>query len=68
MTDPDIQNSCHLLKRLDEEMMFLSNLMTQINSLSSQVHYVSSNIKGTWSAIDKIHKGWEKKEKEEDKA
>ena len=65
MTDFDIQNSCHLLKRLDEEMIFLSNLMTQINSLSSQVLYVSSNIKGTWSAIDKIHKTRENKEKEE---
>ena len=64
MTDSDIQNSCHLLKRLDEEMIFLSNLMTQINSLSSQVLYVSSNIKGTWSAIDEIHKNWEKKKEE----
>ena len=65
MTDPDIQNSRHLLKRLDEEMIFLSSLMTQINSLSSQVLYVSSNIKGTWSAIDAIHKNWENKAKEE---
>ena len=67
MTDSDIQNSCHLLKRLDEEMIFLNGLMTQINSLSSQVLYVSSNIKGTWSAIDKIHKNWENKEKEVEK-
>lgn len=65
MTDPDIQNSRHLLKRLDEEMIFLGGLMTQINSLSSQVLYVSSNIKGTWSAIDKIHKTRKNKEKEE---
>ena len=62
MTNPDIQNSRHLLKRLDEEMIFLSSLMTQINSLSSQVLYVSSNIKGTWSSIDEIHKNWENKE------
>ena len=68
MTDPDIQNSRHLLKRLDEEMIFLSSLITQINSLSSQVLYVSSNIKGTWSTIDEIHKSWENKEKKEDKA
>lgn len=67
MTDPDIQNSRHLLKRLDEEMIFLSDLMIQINSLSSQVLYVSSNIKGTWSAIDKIHKNWENKAKEVEK-
>jgi len=56
MTDPDIQNSCHLLKRLDEEMVFLNSLMTQIDSLSSQVVFVSSNLKGTWSALDAIHK------------
>ena len=65
MTDPDIQNSRHLLKRLDEEMIFLSGLMVQINSLSSQVLYVSSNIKGTWFAIDEVHKKWENKETEE---
>lgn len=65
MTNPDIQNSLHLLKRLDEEMVFLKSLMTQINSLSSQALYVSSNIKGTWSSIDEIHKNWEKKEIEE---
>lgn len=66
MADLDIQKSKHLLKRLDEEMIFLSSLMTQINNLSSQVLYVSSNIKGTWSSIDEIHKNWENKEKEEE--
>ena len=65
MANPDIQKSKHLLKRLDEEMIFLSSLMTQINSLSSQVLFVSSNIKGTWFAIDEIYKNWENKEKEE---
>jgi hypothetical protein len=65
MTDPDIQNSCHLLKRLDEEMTFLSGLMAQVDSLSSQVLFVSSGLKGTWSALDKIHKTRENKEKEE---
>ena len=67
MADHDIQKSRHLLKRLEEEMIFLSSLMTQINNLSSQVICVSSNIKGTWSAIDGIHKNWDKKEKEEKK-
>jgi poly-D-alanine transfer protein DltD len=62
MTNPDIQNSRHLLKRLDEEMIFLSSLMTQINSLSAQVLYVSSNINGTWYAIDAIHKSMENKD------
>ena len=46
MTNLDIQNSRHLLKRLDEEMIFLSSLMTQINNISFQVIHVSSNING----------------------
>jgi hypothetical protein len=67
MADHDIQKSKHLLKRLDEEMIFLSSLMTQINSLSSQVLCVSSNIKGTWYAIDEIHRNWENKGKEKER-
>lgn len=67
MADHDIQKSKNLLKRLDEEIIFLSSLMSQINALSSQVLYVSSNIKGTWSAIDEIYENWDKKEKEEEK-
>jgi hypothetical protein len=68
MGDHDIQKSKNLLKRLDEEMIFLGSLMTQINGLSSQVLCVSSNIKGTWYAIDELHKNWENKEKEENKS
>lgn len=68
MTDPDIQKSKHFLKSLDEDMVFLSSLMAQVNSLSSQIILVSSNIKRTWSTIDTIHKNWENKEKEEDKS
>jgi len=64
MADHDIQKSKNLLKRLNEEIIFLSSLMSQINALSSQVLYVSSNIKGTWSSIDEIHKNWEKKKEE----
>jgi len=64
MADHDIQKSKHFLKTLDEEMMFLSSLMAQINSLSSQVILVSSSLRCTWDAIDKNHKNWEKKEKE----
>lgn len=67
MADHDIQKSKNLLKRLDEEIIFLSSLMSQINALSSQVLYVSSNIKGTWSAIDEIYENWENKEKAEEK-
>ena len=58
MTDPDIQNSRHLLKRLDEEMIFLSGLMAQISSLSTQVIFVSSNLKETWTSIEKLHKNY----------
>ncbi len=58
MANHDIQKSCHLLKRLEEEMNFLSSLMSQVESLSFQVTFVSSGIKKTWSEIDQIHKAW----------
>ena len=58
MANHDIQKSRHLLKRLEEEMNFLSTLVSQIESLSSQVQYVSSGIKKTWFDIDKIHKNY----------
>lgn len=44
MADHDIQKSQQLLKRLEEEMIFLSSLM-------SQAQIVASNLKGTWTAI-----------------
>ena len=52
MANHDIQKSRHLLKHLEEEMIFLSTLVSQIESLSSQVQFVSSGIKRTWSDID----------------
>lgn len=58
MTDLDIQKSRHLLKHLEEEMIFLSTIVSQIDSLSSQARYVSSGIKRTWSDIDRLHKDW----------
>ena len=58
MGDHDIQKSKQLLKRLEEEMIFLSSLM-------SQAQIVSSNLKGTWTAIQQTHKGW-KRDAEED--
>lgn len=61
MADHDIQKSKQLLKRLDEEMSLLSTITAQINSLANQAHYVSTNIRGTWNAIDAIHKIWDKK-------
>ena len=66
MTNSDIQNSRHLLKRLDEEMMFLSDLMAQVNSLSTQVHFISSNLKGTFDALEAMNKNWDKEEKEKE--
>jgi len=54
----DIQKSRHLLKHLEEEMIFLSTIVSQIDSLSSQACFVSSGIKRTWSEIDQIHKDW----------
>ena len=46
MTDLDIQKSRHLLKHLEEEMIFLSTIVSQIDNLSSQARYVSSELKG----------------------
>lgn len=66
MTYTDIQNSRHLLKRLNEEMIFLREIMSQIDNLSSQALYVSSTLKETWSSIDETHKNWENKGKVED--
>ena len=59
MAKHDIQKSRHLLKRLDEEMMFLSSLV-------SQALFISSNLKITWNAIDAIHKNKENKESSEE--
>lgn len=55
MADHGIQKSRHLLKHLEEEMIFLSTLVSQIDSLSSQAHFISSGIKRTWSEIEQIH-------------
>ena len=53
MADRDIQKSQQLLKRLEEEMNFLSSLLSQAN-------VVSSNLNGTWTAIYQVHKNWKK--------
>lgn len=58
MANHDIQKSRHLLKRLEEEMIFLSTIVSQIDSLSSQAQFVSTGIKRTWSDIDRMHKDW----------
>jgi len=64
MADLDIQKSKHFLKTLDEEMIFLSSLIAQINSLSSQIVLVSSSLRGTLNSLDTIHKTCDKKKKE----
>lgn len=51
MTDPDIQNSRHLLKRLDEEIIFLSSLLDQAKSLLEQSKFVASDMKLTQTEI-----------------
>lgn len=53
MADHDIQKSQHLLKRIDEEIIFLSSLM-------AQAQIVSSNLQGTWTAIDQLHRNWKR--------
>jgi uncharacterized coiled-coil DUF342 family protein len=58
MANHGIQKSRHLLKHLEEEMIFLSTIVSQIDSLSSQARFISSGIKRTWSEIDQIHKDW----------
>ena len=58
MANHDIQKSRHLLKHLEQEMIFLNTIVSQIESLSSQAQFVSTSIKRTWSDIDRIHKDW----------
>ena len=53
MADHDIQKSKQLLKRLEEEMIFLSSLMYQ-------AQIVASNLKETWTAIDQINLNWKR--------
>lgn len=57
MVDHDIQNSQHLLKRLEEEMIFLRSLM-------SQAEVVSSNLQGTWTAISVTYDNWKRRTEE----
>ena len=59
MAKLDIVKSQHLLKRLEEEMIFLNSLMSQMEGLSVQVAFVSSGAKKTWTQIYNIHKDWE---------
>jgi hypothetical protein len=60
MTNPNIATSHHLLKRLKEEMNFLSSLLSQANSLMSQAYTVASNLEGTWTSIKHTQENWER--------
>ena len=53
MADYDIQKSQHLLKRLKEEMSFLSSLM-------SQAHIAASNLESTWTAVRVTYENWKR--------
>lgn len=54
MDNHDIQKSQHLLKRLEEDMNFLRNLL-------SQAEAVSSSLNGTWTAIRVTYTNWKRK-------
>lgn len=58
MADHDIQNSHHLLKRLEEDMIFLRSLM-------SQAEVVASNLRGTWTAVEVTYGNWKRGLKED---
>lgn len=71
MSDHNIATSQQLLKRLEEQMECLSGLMSQMSSLrsqtniqmsslSSQILFVSSGLKGTWTAIKKVKEAWKR--------
>ena len=49
MADRDIQKSQHLLKSLENDMLFLKSLVSQ----SSAVIY---NLNRTWTSLDNIQK------------
>lgn len=51
MANPDIQKSQHLLKRLDEEMFFLNDLLDQAKSLLEQSKFVTSGMRLTQTEI-----------------
>jgi hypothetical protein len=53
MANHDIQTSIHLLKRLEDEMNILRNIL-------AQAQMASSNLRGTWNAIDVTHINWKR--------
>lgn len=73
MADLAIQKSQHLLKTLNEQIAFLSSLMSEtedlvskMNRLTVQVTFASSVLKNTWSSLEKEHQNWDTEKKEEE--
>ena len=67
MADHDIQDYQHLLNQLNEKISFLDDLMAQtqiasskVNSLISQVRYVSSEVDRAWSSFHVVHENWQR--------
>jgi hypothetical protein len=58
----DIQNSLHLLKRLEEEINFLGSLLDQTKGLLDQSKFIASDLKQTQT---EIRYALRKKKKEE---
>lgn len=58
MAKHDIQKSRHLLKNLENEMIFLRSLMAQMESLSSQVQFVCAGVKNAWISIEKTYEDY----------
>ena len=56
MADHDIQKSQNLLKRLEKEMYFLTNVMDQANGMLDLAIFISSRVQITWVEIDKAQK------------
>ena len=67
MAKHDIQDYQHLLNQLNEDISFLDSIMAEtqiasskVNSLISQVRYVSSKVDRTWSSLHAAHENWQR--------
>ena len=67
MAKHDIQDYQHLLNQLNEDISFLDSIMAEtqiasskVNSLISQVRYVSSKVDRTWSSLHAAHENWKR--------
>lgn len=67
MADHNIATSQNLLKRLEEEVRFLSDLMSELDTfvsktenISTQAVYVSYALKRTWKDTEQAYKSWKR--------